>query len=165
MITRLLLLGVLLNTMTSASAAERFSLKFDLTQDEIVIERGSTLVSQKQRTLSKGLKRSYLKLRCNLKESGKTEKLLSTVDHFAGLLVTHQTAENEVVLTVVRTVVQPRLVEIRALEKHECKDLSPIVTTTTLSFSMPAEDGKTESRPFGENMNFRATLQSLGKTR
>ena len=115
----------------------------------------------KQHTWSKGLQRSYLKLRCKQLESGKTEKLLSTVDHFDGFRVTHQLAENEVVLTVVRTIVQPRLTEIRALAKNECKDLSPIVTTTTLSFTLPAVDGNTESCPFGENMIFRATLQSL----
>ena len=161
MITRLLLLGILLTVTISASAAERFSLKIDLAQGEKVVERGRALVSQKQRTWSKGLQRSYLKLRCKQLESGKTEKLLSTVDHFDGFRVTHQLAENEVVLTVVRTIVQPRLTEIRALAKNECKDLSPIVTTTTLSFTLPAVDGNTESRPFGENMIFRATLQSL----
>ena len=117
--------------------------------------------SEMQNIWSKGLKRSYLKLRCNLNESGRLQKFYSTVDYFSGLRVTHQLAENEVVLTVVRTVVQPRLTEIRALAKNECKDLSPIVTTTTLSFSLPAVDGNTESRPFGEDMIFRTALLSL----
>lgn len=163
MITRFLLFGFLLTTMTCVSATERFSLKIDLTQSEKVVERGMALVSPKRRTWSRGLQRSYLKLRCNRLESGEMEKLLSTVDHFAGLRVTHQLTENEVVLSVVRTVVQPRQLEIRALAKNECKELSPIVTTTTLSFRLPAEDGKSESRPFGEKMVFRATLHSVGK--
>jgi len=64
-------------------------------------------------------------------------------------------------LTVVRNLMQPRLTEIRAQSRNECKDLSPVISTTTLSYSFPAEDGVTETRPFGNDMTFRSTLQSV----
>ena len=159
MFTRLLLFGILTAATTCASATERFSMGFELTQAGKMVERGRAMVSEKQRTWSKGLQRSYLRLRCNKLESGKTEKLKSTVDHFSGLRVTHKLAGGKVELTVVRTVVKPRRIEIRALDKNECKDLSPIVTTTTQTYSFTAEEGVNESHPFGENMIFRATLQ------
>jgi len=132
MTMRLLLLGMLLTTTTYAGAVERFfSLKFELIHNPKTIERGNVIVSKEPHTWSKGLKRSYLRLRCNQLESGKTEKLLSTVDLFAGLRVTHQLVGSNIELTVVRNIVQPRMVEIRALAKNECKDLYPAVTTTT----------------------------------
>ena len=157
---RFILLGILLTIAASVNAAERFLLNLELTQGKNKIEMGRTFVSQKPHTWSKGSKRSYLKLGCHQQESGKTQKLYSTVDHFAGLRVTHQLAGNNVELTVVRNVVQPRLVEIRALAKNKCKDLSPIVTTISESYIFPAKDGIDEARPFGENMTFRVTLQS-----
>jgi len=161
MITRILLFCIFLAVISTASAAERFQLNFALTQGENTIERGVAFITEKQRTWNKGLQRSYLKLRCQQQDSGKTQKLYSTVDHFAGLRVTHQLTGDNVELTVVRSEVQARLVEIRALAKSECKDLSPIVTTTTLTYSLLAKDGVSESRPFGENMAFRVRLQSI----
>ena len=163
MFARFLLLGILITATTFVSATERFSMSFELTQSDKMIERGRALISGKQRTWSKGLQRSYLKLRCNQLQSGKTEKLLSTVNHFAGLRITHQIAGDKVELSVVRSVVTPRLVEIRALARNECNDLSPIVTTTTKTYSFPAADGINESSPFGESLVFRATLQSVGE--
>jgi len=160
MIMRFLLLGMLFLTVTSAGADERFYLRFDLIQDALVIERGNAIVSRKPHTWSKGLRRSYLKLRCNRLESGKTEKLYSTVDHFAGLSVTHQLVGGNIELTVVRNIVQPRTIEIRALGKSECRDLSPVVTSTTQTYHFPAEGNIHEPRPFGENMTFRVTLES-----
>ena len=165
MIMGCLLSGMLLTTATSAGTDERFLLKFELIQDENIIERGRDHVSRESHTWSKGLQSSYLKLRCHQQKSGEMQKLYSTVDHFTGLRVTHQLAGDNVELTVVHHVVQPRLAEIRALARRECRDLSPIVTTTTQSYSLPAKDGMTESTPFSENMTFRATLQSLGKIR
>lgn len=53
------------------------------------------------------------------------------MEHFAGLSVTHQLVGGNIELTVVRKVVQPRLIEIRALGKSECRDLSLVVTSTT----------------------------------
>jgi hypothetical protein len=162
---RFMLFGVLLVAVTSACAAEQYLLKFELAQGEKVIERGNILVSGKQNTWSKGLKRSYLKLRCDLNESGRMQKFYSTTDYFSGLRVTHQLVSDHVELTVVRNIVQPRLVEIRALAKSECKDLSPIVTATTQLYKHPAKDGVSERLPFGEHMAFRATIQSLGEIR
>jgi hypothetical protein len=158
---RYLLFGLFLTATAAASSAERFALKVELTQGEKLIERGNSIVTRKAYTWSKGLKRSYLRLRCDQQVPGKQKKLYSTVDHFAGLLVTHQLTGNTVELTVVRNLVQPCLTEIRALAMTECKELSPVVTTTTLSYSFPAEDGITETRPFGEDMTFRSTLQSV----
>ena len=162
MFTRFILFVLLIAATTCVSATERFSLSFELNQSEKMIEQGRAVVSGKQRTWSKGLQRSYLKLRCNQLESGKTEKLFSTVNHFAGLRITHQIAGDKVELSVVRNVVAPRLAEIRALARNECKDLSPIVTTTK-TYSFPAEDGINESSPFGESLVFRATIQSVGE--
>ena len=138
-------------------------MKIELTQADKLIDRGNAIISHKQKTWRKGLKRSYLKLQCDLKEQGKLKKMYSTEDHFDGLRVTHQLAGNNVELTVVRTVVQPRLVEIRALARNECKDLSPVVTTTTQTYSFAAEHGLDESSPFGENIIFRVALQSVGE--
>lgn len=70
MIIRFLLLGMLLVTVTSAGASERFYLRFDLMQDTRVIEHVNAIVSRKPHNWSKGLRRSYLKLRCNRLESG-----------------------------------------------------------------------------------------------
>lgn len=158
---RFILFGMFLITMTSASAAERFLLEFELTKGESSIESGKVFITQKQRTWSKGLQRSYLRLRCQPEVSGEVKKLYSTVDHFAGLRITHQLAGDNIALTVVRSLVQPRLTEIRALARSECKDMSPIVTTTTQSYSIFAKDGDSASRPFGEQMAFRIRLQSI----
>ena len=162
MITRLLLVSILLSMAASASAIERILVSFELRQGESKVEWGQAFVSHKQKTWSKGLKRSYLKLHCKQQESGKTQKMYSTVDHFSGLRVIHQLVEGNIDLTVVRTVVQPRLIEIRALARAECKDLSPIITTTTETYSFDVKDPGNVPRSFGENMTFRATLQSLG---
>jgi hypothetical protein len=161
MITRVVLFCIFLAMMTTASAAERFQLNFELTQGEKTIERGVAFITQKPRTWYKGLQRSYLKLRCQQQESGKTQKLYSTEGHFAGLRVTHQLTGDSVELTVVHSEVQARLTEIRALAKSECKDLSPIVTTTKQTYSLLAKDGMSESHDLGENMAFRVKLQSI----
>jgi len=150
-----------LATTTSVHATEQFQLSFELIQSEKMLERGMAFVSQKPRTWSKGLQRSYLRLRCRQQESGKIQKSYSTEDHFAGLRVSHQLAGDKVELTVVRNVIQPRLIEIRALSRSECTDMSPIVSTTTQTYSVSAKDGVSESRPFAENMAFRIKLQSI----
>jgi hypothetical protein len=161
MLIRHLLFGLLLTATATANSAERFAMKIELTQGEKLIERGNTIVTGKAYTWSRGLERSYLRLRCDLTKPGKLIKLYSTIALFDGLRVTHQLKGDSVELKVVRSIVQPRLTEIRALKKTECKDLSPIVTTTTLSYSFPAQDGMTETRPFGNDMMFRSVLQSV----
>lgn len=161
MIVRVILLAILFTTGGYANATERFFLNFELTLGEKKVEWGAIHVSMRAHTWSKGLQTSYLKLSCHRHESGKTEKLYSIEDHFSGLRITHQLTEKNIVLTVVRKSVQPRLIEIRALSKDKCKDLSPIVTTTTETYSFPVTDGVDESNPFGENMKFRVILQAL----
>lgn len=163
MIIRFLLFSIFLIMTTSAIAAEQLLLDFKLTQGERNIGAGKVLVSQKLNIWSKGVKRSYLKLRCQQLKTGKVEKLYSTADHFDGLQITHQLVEGKLELIVVRNTVQPRLVEIRALSKKECRDMSPVVSTTTETYSFPAKDGINESRPFGENMTFWANILSISK--
>jgi len=158
---RFLILCVLLTMGSSAHATDRLLLKFELAQGDKILYWGKTYVSGKPNTWSTGLRSSYLRLRCHLVEPGKLEKRYSTEDHFSGLRVTHRLAGGNMELTVIRSDVQARLAEIRALSKRECRDLSPVVTTTTEAYSFPAKDGVDESHPFGNNMIFRVTLQSV----
>jgi len=154
---RFILIGIFFTTTTSINAAERFQMNFKLTQEDNIIEWGKTIVSRKPHTFSKGLKSSYLKLRCQQQSPGEILKLYSIVDHFSGLQLTHQLIGNNIELNVVRSVVQARLIEIRALTRKECKDMSPIVTTTTKSYRFPLKNNMSESHPFGENMTFHIT--------
>ena len=101
---------------------------------ETKLEQGIVHVSRITRTWSNCLQRSYLKMRCKSRESGKIEKLYSTEDHFHGLRVTHQLQDKQIKLTVVQTNVQPRLLEIRSVLKDECKNLAPIVTKTSETY-------------------------------
>ena len=55
-------------------------------QDDVVINRGNDYVTNKHHTWSRGLKSSYLRLRCDKTVPGELKKMYSTVDHFAGLL-------------------------------------------------------------------------------
>lgn len=165
MIIRFLLLAMLFTAAGSVRADERLYLKFELIQGGKTIERGNAIVSGKSHVWSKGVQRSYLRLRCNQSEPGKTQKLYSTVDHFSGLRVTHKLAGDTVELSVVHNDVRPRLTEIRALAKGECRDLSPVVASTTRTYSYLAKDDVDETRPFGENTSFRITIQSIGKKR
>lgn len=160
---RFLLFAILLTTVTSVSAVEQFLVKFEHVKDGSMLERGNILVSQALHTWSKGLKRSYLKLRCQQMEAGKIQKLYSTVDHFAGFSVSHQLVGNNIELKVERSVVKPRLAEIHALPKNECKDMSPIVTTVSQSYSFPAIDGTKESQPFRENTTFQVTIKLMSE--
>ncbi|MCW9013132.1 MAG: hypothetical protein OQL06_05055 [Gammaproteobacteria bacterium] len=162
MFIRLLLLGIFFTSPISASGAERYILDFKLNQGQKKIEWGKSFVTSKKYTWNKGLKRTYLKVRCEQQASGKTQKSLSLIDQFSGLRITHQLEGNEVKLTVVRDVVQPRLTEIRALGKDECREISPGVTTTSQSYSFPARPGTSEQRLFGEDMTFQITLQLIG---
>ena len=138
MILRSLLFALLFTTMTCASAAERLILNFELAQGKNLIESGRSLTTKKPLTWNKGLKRSYLKVRCQQHKTGEIQKLYSTEDHFHGILVSHQIIGDKVEITVTQGIVQPRLDEIRALAKNECKDLSPVVNTTTHTYSFPA---------------------------
>jgi hypothetical protein len=158
-----LLSGVLLTAATSVLADDQFLVNFKHVKEGRGLERGNVLVSEKPHTWSKGLKRSYLKLRCQQTETGKARKLFSTVDHFAGLSLRHQLTGNNIELVVVRTTVKPVLAEIHALPKNECKDMSPIVTTISQKYSFIAVDGAKESRPFSEKSEFQVTIKLLSE--
>lgn len=161
MIARLLVIGFLLSTATFVYASERFLLQFEITQGKNKVETGATYISNKARDWNKGLRRSYLKLRCDKQPSGKTVKQLSTIDYFSGLRITHQLRGEMIELTVLQSIVQPRLAEIRALPKDQCKDLAPIVTTKSKSYSFPAKDGLDETHSFSADMTIRVMLQSV----
>jgi hypothetical protein len=165
LILRFLLLVTLVSTSINTYAAERFLVSFEFIINGKVVERGKPIVSQEKRTWQKGLQRNFLKLDCSEKETGEIKKLYSTVDFFTGLRVTHQLVGNNIELNVVRIVAQPRLVEIRALPSGVCKELAPIITTTTQTYRYPAEHNFDETRPFDENITFRARIQSIGGTR
>ena len=161
MLKRFLVISLFLTTGTSVYAGNPYVLNFDLLSNDKLLYRGGINVSNKPHTWSKGLQRSYLRLRCHPQESGKIEKLYSTVDHFAGFRVTHQLVEKNIKITATYSNVQPRLAEIRALPKGECMDLSPIVTTTSEVYSLPTKETVDESLPFGKSMIFKVKVQRL----
>ncbi|MDF1643273.1 MAG: hypothetical protein P1U80_03715 [Pseudomonadales bacterium] len=161
MLKRFLVISLFLTTGTNVYAGNPYVLNFDLLSNDKLLYRGEINVSNKPHTWSKGLQRSYLRLSCHQQESGKVEKLYSTVDHFSGFRVTHQLVEKSVEITATHSTIQPRLAEIRALPKGQCMDLSPIVTTTTEVYSLPAKETVNESLSFGKNMRFKVKLQRL----
>ena len=154
-----LMLLVGMNTLT---AAERLYIKFELLQDDVVINRGNDYVTHKPHSWSRGLKSSYLKLRCEEAEAGKAKKLFSLVDHFAGLRITHRLVEDSIEVIVYRSVVQNRRAEIHDLPKQQCRELAPIVTVVKETYNFPAKVGLHELRKFGETMNFKLIVQSVG---
>ena len=161
MVKRYLLLGMCLMMTSPLVAAERTLIDFELIKGKIVIENGRLLVSEKPRTWSQGLKRSYLKLGCRQLESGRVEKRYSNVDYFSGFSVKHRIVDNTLALIAERSSVKSRLKEIRALAKDECKELAPIVTTTKQTYNYPATGVKSESRLFDDQMTFRITIKSM----
>ena len=64
-------------------------------------------------------------------------------------------------LTVVRNIVKPRLSEIQALTRTECKELLPIVNTIKEVYFFPLKNGSDETRSFGKEMVFRVMLETL----
>tara|TARA_R110001592_G_scaffold89734_1_gene263724 strand:+ start:188 stop:703 length:516 start_codon:yes stop_codon:yes gene_type:complete len=158
MLIRLLCIGVLFILSNTVGATERLMVNFELKQDSNIQEQGYVLVSNNLKTWNKGLQKSYLKLKCKQLGSGKTEKLLSTVDLFDGLKVSHQRLGDSIEFTVVLSKVQPRYIEIHKLAVDECKDLSPIVTTTVETYRFMAKKGLNESHPFGSLMTFRNSV-------
>ena len=162
MVIRFLILTVLISASTAVAATEKYIMDFTVNQGQKKVEWGKTYITPKIHTWSKGLKRTYLQLRCNQQATGKIQKSLTLVDHFSGVRITHQLVEKQVKITVVRDIVQPRLTEIRALGKDECRDISPGITTTTQSYSFPARSGTSEQRLFGEDLTFQITLQKIG---
>jgi RAQPRD family integrative conjugative element protein len=106
-----------------------------------------------------------IKLRCDPDKSGKMAKIFSTTDHFSGVRLTHRLIGNQIEITVLRSQIKNRRVEIHGLAKNECKNLAPIVTTVTESYTFPARTGLSETRSFGDTMSFKYTITSAGKNR
>lgn len=161
MLKRFLVVSLFFVTGTCVYAGSLHVLIFDLSSNDTPLYRGEINVSSQTHTWSKGLQRSYLQLRCHQQDVGKVEKLYSTVNHFAGFRVTHQLVEKNVKITATHSDIRPRLAEIRALPKGECIDLSPIVTTTTETYSFPTTEPIDQSLLFGKSMRFKVTLQRL----
>lgn len=162
LILRFLLFVTLFSTSVSICAAERVLMNFEFLAGGKIINQGNAIVSIKKKTWKKGLQRNFLKLSCRPNESGNIKKAYSTIELFTGLKITHQLIEKNIELTVVRTVGQPRVAEIRALPEGKCEDLSPLFTTTTQTYTLPVKNGLNESRPFDESTTFRARLRLIG---
>jgi len=64
-----LLMLVLLLSFGSANAKNLLSLKFELIQNNKILVKGNTFVSQKRGTWKKGYTQRYVKLNCKLSES------------------------------------------------------------------------------------------------
>ena len=156
---RFFLFAIILTTTASATAGERLLMNFEIVSGANTLHWGKVFVTEKKSSWSKGLKRSYLKLRCQQKDTEGMRKTYSTVDLFDGLRISHQRVENKIKLTVILSTVKPRLTEIRALSRDECKDMSPIVTSVTKSYNIPAA-GSGETLLLSEDITFRYTLQS-----
>ncbi|MFT6900121.1 MAG: hypothetical protein ACJAXS_000276 [Colwellia sp.] len=158
MFIRLLFTGVLFGLSQQISATDKLIVNFELMQDKSLQSQGNVLITSKLTTWNKGLRSSYLQLKCRKLENGKTEKLFSSIDYFDGLKVTHQMLNDEVELTVVHSRVRPQAIEIHKLPDDECKDMSPIVTTTVETYKFKAKKSLTESYSFGKNMTFSYSL-------
>jgi len=162
MLIRSLFLAIFLMPSVSAVAAEQFFVDFKIIKDDRKIEWGKFYVTNKQHVWSKGLKRTYAKVSCVHRVSGKQQKTVSMIDLFSGVRVTHKLDGGEVKLKVVRNTAQPVLKEIRALGKDECRELSPIVTTITQHYSLPAKTGVSEQYVFSEKLTFNVKLYEMG---
>jgi hypothetical protein len=162
---KIILLFIAGTLSAAANANERYYLNFDLLQNGKVIERGNDYVTRKLGGWNSGHTSSYLKLRCDHDKSGKMAKIFSTTDHFSGVRLTHRLIGNEIEMTVLRSQIKNRRVEIHGLAKNECKNLAPIVTTVTESYTFPARTGLSETRSFGDTMSFKYTITSAGKNR
>ena len=154
---------IFLPSMNTLGAAERLYIQFELSQKDVVINRGNDHATHKPHSWNRGLSSSYLRLRCEQVETGKFKKMYSLVDHFSGLRVTHRLVEDSIEVTVYHSVVQNRRAEIHDLPKHQCRELAPIVTVVKETYNFPAKTGLNEVRKFGENMNFRLAVKSVGK--
>lgn len=165
MIKHIFVFIIFLSMALPAYSAQLYLLDFDLYQGEKLIDRGKTTVSSNSHSWNRGLTRSYLKLKCNPQRTGKTEKLLSTVDLFSGLHVTHKLVGEQIEVSIKYTTVKPRLVEIRALPGEKCENLAPIQSSISENYSYAARNTTMESRKFGKNMNFRVKIVPLGKVR
>lgn len=164
MIIRFLLLAIILTASTGAAADDKWIMSFELASEAKTLYRGNILLAGKKMSWSKGLQRSYLRLRCEQKDAKEVLKTYSTVDLFDGLRLSYQLVENKVKLSVTHSTVKSRLAEIHALSSGECREMLPIVTSATQSYSLPV-NGSGETLLFSEDVTFKYTLQPLTKTR
>lgn len=151
---------LLLNTNLCWAGDDKFFINFSLTRYGQELEKGSLITSGKSKTWSKGLKRSFLRLSCK-EVKGKTVKLLSTEDHFSGLLITHQHIGNQLHFKLSRTVVSPRAKEISQLKLRECLDMAPIVVPFQVAFNIEAKVVKGAILPLQDNVAFRYSIYRL----
>ena len=161
MFIRSLFSALFLMSSFSVASADQFFLDFTINQGDRKNEGGKFFVSNNQYVWSKGTKRTYAKVRCMKKSSGQHQSF-SMLDLFSGVRITHELDGGEVKLTVVRNTVQPVLKELRSLAKDECRELSPIVTTTTQQYSFPAKTSKGIQYAFGEKYTFNVKLNEIG---
>jgi len=158
MLIRILFIAVLLIVGNAVGAKERLMINFELMQDKVIVEQGFVLVTSTLRGWNKGMQTSYLKLTCKPLANGKVEKLFSTVNLFDGLKVTHQKLGDSIELTVVLNNVTSRFNEIHNLPANQCKDMSPVLTTTVETYQFDTKKGVLESRAFGDSMIFTHTV-------
>lgn len=143
-----------------AQAGERYYVSFDLSRDGKIVDRGNDYVTARFGAWSNGYTSSYLKLRCRQGKSGEVVKTLSTVDHFSGTRLTHRLVDGQIEVTVLRTRVKNRRQEIHDLPEDRCEELAPIVSTISQSYTFPARVGFSETKPFGETLQFKFTVQT-----
>ncbi len=146
-----------------APPLDRFFLHFELHQNDRKIEWGRTLVSNMPGAWNKGLERSYLQLRCETDANGKLKKLYSTANHFAGLRIMHEMKGDVLKLTVIRSEVTPRYAEISAMPKNECRELLPIVNTTTDRYELVLDTTLKQTRAFGKDMTLTFSMLPMAK--
>ena len=157
----ILLAAILIIATSTANAADRYSLDFKLSKGDKNIERGKLIISKTPSSWRRGLKRTYLKLRCVEQQSGKIQKSLSIEDFFTGLDIFHQLHKNNIILKVVHTDVQSRFTEIHALKDNECKDMAPIIKKTVQKYNFQVTNNIKQTEPFGENMSFQVNLKDI----
>ena len=155
----ILLLLALLPGMLPAS--ERFIIKFELVQAGKTIEKGSTFVTPRQNVWRKGYKRTYLALNCVKQANNQTEKRITSVDHFAGLLITHQIIGNQIALEVEYSQVTPKLNEIRNLPDNICREIKPDVSKQNLSATVDAKNGIEAQFNTEDGSIFQIKVQSI----
>lgn len=145
---------------TCQAADERILLSFELTQNGKPVSSGTTIISTKMQSWSKGLKRSYIQLKCK-KHGDKTVRSYSTVEHFHGLVITHQQQGDTVSLDLTNTTVVPSFSEISKLKPEECRDLKPTLTHFHSRLELPAENAAGKEKSLDEGYLFRYTLTTI----
>jgi len=163
MVLRVLSLMMLSLCSGSLLAEETYYLQFELFKFQQKVDSGKDYVSTMDHTWSKGLQRNYLKLSCTRDASGRNIKTYTTVEHFAGIRVTHHIAAGNLYLKLTRLEVQPRVTEIRALPKNECREMAPVVASVSENYVTPLSNAGNKNYPFGKEMSIRISLSPLAE--